>query len=113
MPEEAWLGWSPEAELGVTLANKRYVGAGRQDVGRGLNQGGAAICVLGSRLSLVAAAAGGGVSCSGTASSRKNKRGRVRSGLLRVNFQVLAHRKDFGSRLEDLSRLNANLLGQN
>lgn len=29
----------------------------------------------------------------------------VRSGLLRVNFQVLAHRKDFGSRLEDLSKL--------
>lgn len=81
-------------------------------MGRGLNQGGAAICVLGSKLSLVVAAAGG-VSCRGTASSRKNKRGRVRSGLLRVNFQVLAHRKDFGSRLEDLSRLNANLLGQN
>lgn len=75
LPEEAWPGCAPEAELGVTLANKRYVGAGRRDVGRGLNQGGATICVLGSRLRLVTAASGRRVTCPNSASSGRTGEG--------------------------------------
>lgn len=87
-------------------------------MGRGLNQGGATIWVRGSRLRLVTVAAGRRVICWVQPLVEQQERKRrttfqVRSGLLRVNFQVLAHRKDFGSQLEDLSRLNANLLGQN